>query len=76
MNRTAKTPRSSAQRVANYRQRMRDAGLVQRVVWVHDTRSAEYLAEARRQSLVIANDPRDEAEIMTWLDQVRAQPDD
>ena len=66
----AKKPQSSsANRVARYRQRMREAGLVPKTIWVHDSKSPEYLAEARRQSLAVAaHDPAGD-EIMDWIDQ-------
>ena len=48
----------AARRVAAYRKRMREKGLVQKTIWTLDTRSPEFVAEAERQSLALAaNDP-------------------
>lgn len=77
MNTPAKKPRSSASRVAAYRQRMRDKGLVQRTVWTWDTKNPEFIAEARRQSLAAAADDRAGDEWMAILDAgVREWPKD
>ncbi len=77
MSTPQKRPQSaSARRVANYRQRMRDAGYVPKTIWVHDTKSPEYAAEARRQSIAVAaHDPGGD-EVMVWLDDVRAWPEE
>lgn len=45
---------SSKERVRNYRERMRAAGMRQVTFWVPDTRTEEFKKEARRQSLAIA----------------------
>ncbi len=72
-----KTPaKSAALRVAAHRQRMREAGYVQKTIWVHDTQDPAFIAEAGRQARAIAADRQGEAEIMDWLDDVRAWPDD
>ena len=73
MNAPARKPKSSASRVAAYRQRMRAKGFVQRAVWTWDTKSPEFIAEAKRQSQAAARDAAQEAEIHAWLDQVRAE---
>ena len=55
---------------------MRDAGYVPKTIWVHDTKSPEYAAEARRQSIAVAaHDPGGD-EVMVWLDDVRAWPEE
>jgi hypothetical protein len=47
--------------VRRYRERMRAKGLRQIQLWVPDTRSAAFAAECRRQSLLVAGDPAEEA---------------
>jgi Antitoxin MazE-like len=47
--------------VRRYRERMRAQGLRQIQLWVPDTRSPEFAAECRRQSLLVANDPAEHA---------------
>ena len=47
----------SRERVRAHRQRLREQGLRPIQIWVPDTRSAEFAAEAHRQSLMAANSP-------------------
>jgi hypothetical protein len=47
--------------VRRYRERMRAKGLRQIQLWVPDTRSPEFAAECRRQSLLVADDPAEQA---------------
>lgn len=44
-----------------YRERMRAKGLRQIQLWVPDTRSPAFAAECRRQSLLVAGDPAEQA---------------
>ena len=53
----AAKPRSSRAKVAAHRERLRAQGLRPITIWVPDVRSPEFAAEARRQSLLIANSP-------------------
>lgn len=72
----AKKPKTSAERMAAYRKRKRAAGLRPVQIWVPDTSTAEFAAEARRQAQAIAaHDPAGD-EIMEWLDKVRDWPTD
>ncbi len=58
-------------RMANYRQRMRDAGLRPMKIWVPDTRSPDFVEICRRQArAVAASDPAGD-EIMRFLRTVR-----
>ena len=58
MSRASKTPAPPTSRMFSYRQRMRAAGLRPVQVWVPDTRSPEFAAICKRQSLAIAaHDP-------------------
>ena len=43
-----------------HRRRLRAQGLRPLQIWVPDTRSPEFSAEARRQSLIVANSPHAE----------------
>jgi len=45
---------SSAQRVANYRKRMRARGMRPIQLWVADVRTPGFSAEAHRQSVAVA----------------------
>jgi hypothetical protein len=47
--------------VRRYRERMKAKGLRQIQLWVPDTRSPEFAAECRRQSLLVADDPAEHA---------------
>lgn len=69
MARTAAPPRSSRDRVRAYRAELRRQGLRPIQIWVPDVNSPEFIAEARRQSLAIANSPH-EAEDQAFVDAV------
>ncbi|MDE2670305.1 MAG: antitoxin MazE family protein [Chloroflexota bacterium] len=53
-------PQSSRDRVRAYRERLRRQGLRPIQIWVPDTRSPEFAAEAHRQSLLVASSPHAE----------------
>jgi hypothetical protein len=57
------------ERVAEYRARMRAAGMRPIQIWVPDTNAPGFAEECRRQSRLIADDPQ-EAEIQAWIDDV------
>jgi hypothetical protein len=46
--------------VRRYRERVRAKGLRQIQLWVPDTRSPQFAAECRRQSLLVADDPAEQ----------------
>ena len=75
MSEPSKAPRTSKERMADYRRRMRAKGYrpVQR--WVLDTRNPEVMAGIERAIAAINADTKGEAEIMEWLDQVYEWPD-
>lgn len=50
---------SSRDKVRRYRDRMRARGLRPVQIWVPDTRTDEFRAEAHRQSLAVALSPHD-----------------
>ncbi len=52
-----------------YRSRLRAQGLRPVQLWVPDTRRPSVVAEWRRQSLSVANDPA-EHEVLSWMDDV------
>lgn len=73
---SSRKPKPAATRMAEYRRRMRAAGLRPVQIWVPDTRSPEFIERCHRQArAVAASDPAGD-EIMEWLDQVRDWPDD
>ena len=53
-------PQSSRDRVRAYRDRLRKQGLRPIQLWVPDTRSPDFAAEAHRQSLLVARSPHAE----------------
>ncbi len=57
MTATAPRKRGSRDKVRAYRERMRARGLRPIQIWVPDTRTATFHAEARRQSLAVAQSP-------------------
>lgn len=56
------------ERVSEYRRRMRERGYRPVQLWVPDVRSAEFVAEARRQSALIAEHDRRHPEAQEWVD--------
>ena len=54
-SKSGKKPLSSAAKVRAHRQRLRVLGLRPIQLWVPDTRSSAFAAEARRQSRLIAD---------------------
>ncbi len=51
---SASTPRSSRAKVREHRERLRAQGLRPLQIWVPDTRSPAFAAEAHRQSAAVA----------------------
>lgn len=64
------TPISSAPRVQKTRQRMRQRGLSAIQLWVPDTRTAQFQAECRRQTINVAVHAQAENEMMDWVEGV------
>lgn len=55
---TANKRRGTREKVRTYRERMRARGLRPVQIWVPDTRTAAFRAEAHRQSLAVARSAR------------------
>jgi len=60
---------SSAQRVQRHRAQLKAQGMRPVQLWVPDTRSVDFAAECRRQSMLLAADPH-EREMLDWIEQV------
>ena len=60
---------SSAPRVQRHRAQLKAQGMRPVQLWVPDTRSADFAAECRRQSALLATDPL-ERETLDWIEQV------
>jgi Protein of unknown function (DUF3018) len=70
----SRKPKSPAERMADYRRRMRAKGLRPVQIWVPDTRSPEFIADYRRQAKAIAaSDPAGD-EVMEWIEAVYEWP--
>jgi hypothetical protein len=65
----ATQPRPSRERVKEHRARLRAQGLRPIQIWVPDVNSPEFIAEAHRESLAIANSPQ-EAEDQAFIDSI------
>ncbi len=75
MARSTKKPISVPERMQNYRQRMRAAGLRPVQIWVPDTRSPDFVANCTRQArAVAAHDPAGD-EIMRFIEEVADWPE-
>jgi hypothetical protein len=66
---TADKRRGTREKVRTYRERMRARGLRPIQIWVPDTRTAAFRAEAHRQSLAVARSAR-AAEDQAFIDAV------
>ena len=60
-------PKPSRDKVRAHRERMRAQGLRPVVFWLPDTDDPAFIAEAHRQSLVVANSPS-EADDQAFID--------
>jgi DNA-binding LacI/PurR family transcriptional regulator len=75
MPRQTKKPISTPKRMANYRQRMREAGLRPVQIWVPDSKVPGFAAKCRRQArAVAASDPAGD-EIMDFVSDVYEWPE-
>ena len=61
--------KSSRERVRAHRAKMRAQGLKPVTLWLPDMNSPEFIAEARRQSLAVAQSPT-EAEDQAFVDAI------
>jgi hypothetical protein len=61
---------TSTVRVHQHRQSIRNQGYRLVQLRVKDTRSEDFIAECRRQSLLLANDPN-EKEVLEWMEKVQ-----
>jgi DNA-binding LacI/PurR family transcriptional regulator len=67
-------PKATRDRVQGYRERLRQQGLRPIQLWVPDTRSAAFVAEAHRQSAAVAGSPH-EAEDQAFIDAISDRGD-
>lgn len=68
-NATRKKARSSRDKVRSHRERLRAQGLRPIQIWVPDTRSPRFAAEARRQCKLVAESPQ-EAGDQAYVDSI------
>jgi len=66
---------ANRRKVQEYRQRLRAQGMRPIQIWVPDVHAPDFAAEARRQSLVVAQSP-EEADIQAFMDSLVAWPDE
>lgn len=65
---------STNERVKKRRESLRNAGLRPVQIWVPDTRRPGFAQEARRQSLLLRDDPQEQA-TLAWIDEVAETQD-
>jgi hypothetical protein len=70
----ARSPKSAAEKVRLYRERLRAQGLRPVQVWVPDVRSAAFRQEAHRQSRALAESPHEAAD-QAFVDAVSDRED-
>ena len=61
---------TTAERVNKHRAALRKAGLRPIQIWVPDTRRKGLAQEARRQSRLVAQDPKEARELELWTETV------
>jgi hypothetical protein len=66
---------ANRRKVREHRERLRAQGMRPIQIWVPDVHAPGFEAEARRQSLLVAQSP-EEAEIQAFIDSVYEWPDD
>ena len=66
---SAKRKRATREKVKSYRARMRAKGLRLVQIWVPDTGSRRFIAEARRQGRAVAQSPM-EADDQAFIDAI------
>ena len=67
--------KSSREKVRTHRERLRAKGLRPIQIWVPDTRSSAFKAEAHRQSLIVARSPHAPQD-QDFIDAISLQPGD
>lgn len=75
MSRRPESPARSTERMASYRQRMREAGLRPVQIWAPDTRSPDFVETCRRQARAIAADDPAGDELMRFVAGVYEWPE-
>jgi hypothetical protein len=76
MPKSSRKPVPPRKRVADYRQRMRAAGLRQVQIWVPDTRAPGFAEQCRKQARAIARDDPAGAEIDRFIDEIYEWPEE
>jgi hypothetical protein len=66
---------ANRRKVQEHRQRLRAQGMRPIQIWVPDVHAPDFAAEARRQSLVVAQSP-EEADIQALMDSLVEWPDE
>ena len=75
MSRQTKKPVSAPKRMANYRQRMRDAGLRPVQIWVPDRNAPDFAAKCRRQARAVASSDPAGDDIMRFVSSIYEWPE-
>lgn len=75
MSSAAKKPKTSTERMAAYRRRMREAGFRPVQIWIPDLRKPEVLAEYQRQARAIAESDPAGDEVIEWIDRAYEWPE-
>jgi Protein of unknown function (DUF3018) len=68
---TSTQSKSSREKVRAHREKLRRQGLRPIQIWVPDVRSPRFVAEARRQSLLVASGPAERRD-QDWIDRISA----
>ncbi len=75
MAQSKSSAKTSKERMADYRRRMRAKGLRPVQMWLPDTRTPEFQEKCRRFVEAVNTDVKGEAEIIEWIEQVYEWPD-
>jgi predicted KAP-like P-loop ATPase len=69
-------PKTSAERMRDYRKRMRQKGYVQKTIWTIDLNNPEVLADYQRQARELGKSDPAGDEIMPWIEAAMDWPDE
>ena len=75
MSRRSNRPVSAPARMADYRQRMRAAGLRPVQIWVPDSRDPDFAEKCRRQARAVAAGDQAGGEIVDFIAQLYQWPE-
>lgn len=69
------TPTTISSRVRKHRVTLREAGMRPLQIWVPDSRSNSFIKECQRQSLLVAENEKNDTDLNAFMDAVLSEID-